>query len=147
MLNVEALINHINTVAADDADSRLSADWSADWAWTMTPVEAENLPDSVPMVVFYQGRELWSKREGSPCHQSTNPSVIVALVICDKRQLAERLKALRSVIYGWCEKSSRECRPLSLSDDPALPCDALEIKGDYIWWQDNWFTAYALTST
>ncbi len=145
MLDIEALINYVNNVAADEADNRLPAAWSAHWAWTMVPVEADSLPDNVPLVAFYQGREVWSKREGSPCHQSTDPSVLVALLICDKRQLPMRLKELRSVLYGWQAPNDREHRRLYLSDEPGLPCDALDIKGDYIWWQDNWFTAYAIS--
>ncbi len=146
MLAIQSLIDHVNSVATDEADSRLPADWSAHWAWTMVPVEADDLPNQVPLVAFYQGKEIWSPREGSPCRQSVLPSVIVAIIVCNKRQLAERLRQLRSVLHGWNAPDDREHRALYLSDDPGLPCDVMDIKGDYLWWQDNWMTSYAVTS-
>ena len=144
MLDLQALIDHVNAVAADPSDPRLPPEWSAHWAWTMNPVEAEDLPSAVPLVAFYQGREVFASRTGYPCSQTVQPSVIVAVIVCNKTEHAARLRELRSVLLGYQAQGDESHLPLYLSDEPGLPSEALDIKGDYLWWQDNWFTRYIL---
>lgn len=144
MLDLQALIDHVNNAALDPLDSRLPPEWTAHFAWTMQPVEAEFLPGAVPLVAFYQGRETFAPRTGYPCSQTAMPSVIVAVVVCKKSEHAARLAELRRVLLGYQAQGDENHLPLYLSDEPGLPCDALDIKGDYLWWQDHWFTRYTL---
>jgi len=122
----------------------LPSEWLVEWAWIMTPVEPDDLPYAIPLLALYQGEESFTPRNGSPCFQTASRSVIHALVVCKKTELKQRLDEVRARLLGWQRLSDDQHLPLYLSDDPNKPCHALDIKGDYIWWQDLYFTSYPL---
>lgn len=144
MLDLKQLVDHINTLA-QTPNSLLSSSWSAHLAWSMQPVDSSELPAQVPLVAFYQGREVFSPRQGSPCFQTAMPSIIVALIVCSRAELNVRVPELRNAIYGWKAQGDRVHDPIYLSDQVAFPCEPLDVKGDHVWWQDHWLTDYAQT--
>lgn len=146
MLDLTQLVVHINTLA-QTTGSPLPPEWSAHLAWSMQPVESSELPAQVPLVALYQGREVFSPRQGSPCFQTAMPSVIVALIVCSRADLNVRVPQLRSAIYGWKAPGDRVHEPIYLSDQAAFPCEPLDVRGDHVWWQDHWLTDYAQTSS
>lgn len=138
MLNLQSLIDELK-----QENSPLQPDWMIEWAWTMTPVEPEDLPYAVPLLALYQGDEVFSPREGSPCFQ-TATSTVIALTICHKTELSQRIEVARQSIIGWRAEGDELHSPLYLSDEPGKPCRPLDIKGEYLWWQDVYLTQYPL---
>ena len=139
MIDMQQLIDDLQV------SGTLPAEWSVEWAWTMQAVEAEDLPGNVPLLALYQGDEYFSPREGSPCFQTAMPSLVNALIVCKKTELRQRLAEARTALIGWQAAGDREHLALYLSDDPGKPSRPLDIKGDYIWWQDVLMTRYPFT--
>lgn len=138
MIPIQTLIDDLT-----QANGPLTSDWMIEWAWTMAPVEPEDLPYAVPLLALYQGEEVCSPREGSPCFQSAT-STVMALIICHKTELDQRVAATRQALIGWQAAGDEQHSPLYLSDDLSKPCRPLDIKGEYLWWQDVYLTHYPL---
>lgn len=136
MIDIPALIADLQ------ADSNM-ADWSIQRAWTMAPVDDENLRGEVPILAFYRGNEVFSKRVGSPCGQASK-SPLIAMMVVEHDDEQTRIKQARQAILDWQKAGDRSCVHLYISDDAGMPCGPVSITGRYIWQKDVWFTEYDL---
>ena len=136
MIDIDALITDLKN------DSNMS-DWSIQRAWSMAPVDDENLRGEVPILAFYRGNEVFSKRVGSPCGQSSK-SPLIAMMVLDDDDEQTRIKQARQAILGWQKAGDRSCLALYISDESGMPCGPVQITGRYIWQKDVWFTNYDL---
>lgn len=133
----------INALIADLKANPTLSDWSIQHAWTMTPVDDENLRGEVPILAIYRGNEVFSKRIGSPVSQSAKSPLIVMMVV-EHDDEDVRIKQARQALVGWEKSKDRSCLGLYISDEPSMPCGPVSITGRYIWQKDVWFTNYDL---
>lgn len=134
------MINNPALVAYAQAET--PPEWTIEPAWTMAPIDIEEVKNKLPFAVIYQGKEAATPRTGSPCSQDIS-SKIQVIVIAKHAELDQRLQELRGVLYGWKKAGDVKNSALWISDRDEL--GVLEIKGDYIWWSDVWLTKYQQT--
>lgn len=131
------------TQLVTDAGASLPAGWSVEWAWTMAPIEAEEISGKVPFLTLYQGSETFAARMGTPCFQTALFSAVIAVTLCHKAELSARLFESRKALLGWQASPNDQNAKLFMSHTPDA-CGPVQIKGEYIWWQDTYLTTYPL---
>lgn len=127
----------------ESAQSMLEKDWYVDWAWSMAPIEPEEIPGKVPFLSLYQGSETFTARLGTPCFQTAQFSSVIGVTLCQKTELKARLNESRQALMSWKSDPNDDNSKLFMSHSQDA-CGPIQIKGEYIWWQDTYFVTYPL---
>lgn len=101
-------------------------------AWSTDPINEFDC--QVPTCLVYPGQQFSTRTHDSPvCRQETSLSV-VCLIVAPIADLGIVVKDIRDAIVGWQIDPYYSIMRFTHQNIPFG--GTLEIKGEYIWWQD-----------
>lgn len=112
-------------------------------AWTKDPVDA--FEQEVPTCLVYPAQQFSSQSRDSPvCRQEIQLSV-VCLIVTRTDVMGEVIKQIRDAILGWQVAPEYSIFKFTHQNIPyGVP---LDIKGEYMWWQDTYQAEYLHRTT
>ena len=110
----------------------------AQQAWSMQPVE-ELSEDTPACFVFPSNESAGGNAFDNAVVQQVSTEWSLMLV-CETAQMEALRAEIRGLILGW--QATDLHQPLTFSNGQAV-----DIKGDYIWWRDTYFSSIHIRST